>query len=203
MAAIILAGGLGARMGAEKALLESNGKNLLLSLVTRFAERMGRVIVVLRPGQVVPDALKGVGEAEHLAIVRDVYEGAGPLSGLHAGLAESPDQANFVLGCDMPLANPELALWIVSKLTDHDAAIPMLPLGPEPLHGAYSKRCLGKIESSIRTGRLRIREVLNNLDVTYVAQEEIRQIDPELRSFLNVNTPEDYLQVLKTISLPD
>ena len=191
MAAIILAGGMSSRMGTDKALLEMGSVGLLQSLVTRFAERMGRVIVVLRAGQEV--------ELHQTKTVRDVYQGIGPLGGLHAGLTASSDDENFVLACDMPLADPELALWILSELSDHDAAVPMLSRGPEPLHAAYRKSCLPTVGSSIADGGLRMRDVLTRLDVLYIPEDEIRERDPDLRSFLNINTPEDYREALRII----
>jgi len=191
MAAIILAGGLSSRMGTDKALLAMGGASLLESLVSRFAERMGRVIVVLRADQDV--------EVEQSLTVRDIHQGAGPLGGLHAGLTASPDEENFVLACDMPLADPELGLWILSKLSGHDAVVPMLARGPEPLHAAYRKSCLPAVESSIAAGRLRMRDTLDRLDVLYIPEHEMKQRDPDLRSFLNINTPEDYREALRII----
>ena len=189
MAAIILAGGFSTRMGRDKSTLTMGGDMLLQLLATRFAEVMGRVIVALRPGQ---EAATGPG-----SVVYDVHQGIGPLGGLHAGLLASPDEENFVLACDMPFASAELAAHIISRLPDHDAVVPMLARGPEALYAAYTRSCLPAVESSIRAGRLRMRQMLELLDVLYIPENDLNEHDPGLRSFLNVNTPEEYQQALR------
>ena len=189
MATIILAGGLSTRMGLDKALLAAGDCTMIQSLVTRFAREMGPVIVVLRPDQKLV--------TENASTVYDLHRGVGPLGGLYAGLLASHEDGNFVLACDMPFANPELANYILSQLADHDAVVPMPARGPEPLHAAYRKSCLPIVESSIAAGRLRMRDVLDRLDVIHISEGELRKRDPELRSFFNVNTPEDYEEAVR------
>ena len=191
MAAIVLVGGSGRRMGRDKALLEIGGSTLVQMLVTRFDGAFGQVVVVARSDQ-------GLA-VERALVVHDLYRDAGPLAGLHAGLLASPDEINFVLACDMPFAAPELARYLISLLSDRDAVVPMLERGPEPLFAAYRKSALPEIESSLKAGRLRIRDTLDRLDVLYVPENDLRQRDPELRSFRNVNTPEDYEEALRML----
>jgi len=129
-----------------------------------------------------------------LQTVTDVYEGAGPLGGLHAGLLASRDRKNLVIACDMPFAEPALARYFLRLLGRHDAVVPMLQHGPEPLFAAYrrSRATIGRIESNLKAGRLSMRGLLEDLDVVYVEEEDLRRRDPELHSFININLPEDY-----------
>ncbi len=189
MATIILAGGLSSRMGTDKAGLVLGESTLIESLVLRFADVNGPVLVVARPDQEI-----AVGTA---SVVRDVYLNVGPLGGLHAGLAASPDDRNFTLACDMPFASPELARCLIPLLADHDAVVPMLDRGPEPLYAVYRKSCLRAVESAIVNNRLRMRDVLETLDVLYIAQSELQAHDPDIRSFTNINTPEDYQEAVR------
>ncbi len=170
-------------MGADKATLAAGESTLLQSLVTRFAE-MGQVIVVLRQGQDV--------DVPGASTVHDIHPNAGPLGGLHTGLSASPDVDNFLLACDMPFAEPGLARYVLSRLGDHDASVPVLARRPEPLFAAYKQCCLPVVESCIRAGALRMRDALDRLDVLYIPESDLRPIDPQLRSFVNVNTPEEY-----------
>jgi len=192
MATIILAGGLSTRMGLDKASLATGECTMTQSLAAKFAPEMGPVIVVLRPGQKLA--------TEHTTTVYDLHQGVGPLGGLHAGLLASPDETNFVIACDMPFANPELARYILSQLAGYDAVIPMLETGLEPLHAAYRKTCLAEIERSIAAGKLKMRSALERLHVHYLPEHETRKHDPALLSFTNVNTPEDYERALRLIS---
>jgi len=129
----------------------------------------------------------------------DLYHNAGPLGGLHAGLLASPDEVNFLLACDMPLASPELASYIVSLASGYDAVVPMLARGPEPLHAAYAKSCLGVVESAIKDGNLKMADALKSLNVLYVPEDIVREYDPQLHSFVNVNTPRDYLEATQLL----
>ncbi len=192
MATIILGGGLSTRMGSDKASLAAGGCTMIASLATKFAQKIGPVIVVLRPGQELV--------TEHTTTIYDLYPGVGPLGGLHAGLLASPDDTNFVIACDMPFADPELAGYILSALAGYDAAVPMLARGPEPLHCAYHKSCLPVIESCIASGRLRMRDALDRLNVLYIPENELKKRDPDMCSFVNINTPQDYIEAIELLN---
>ncbi len=189
MATIILSGGTSARMGRDKASLEMDGSTILQALVTRFAGEFGPVIVVARPGQDL--------DVENATLVYDSYEGKGPLGGLQAGLTASPDAANFVLACDMPFADTEVARYVLSLLDRHEAVVPMLENGIEPLHAAYRRSCLPQVEANLEAGILRMRDLLDRVDTVYVPENDLRSLDPELLSFLNINTPEAYQEALR------
>lgn len=189
MATIILAGGMSTRMGRDKASLPYGESTLLRVLVSRFEGRFGPVIVAARPEMHI--------ELEDVMIVNDTFIGNGPLGGLHAGLLASPDARNFVIACDMPLADPRLAEYLLGKLDEHDAVVPMLSTGPEPLHAAYSKTCLPQVEANLRCGALRMRNLLDQIDTLYIAEDELRQTNMDLSSFENVNTIEEYLSLAR------
>lgn len=191
MATIILAGGMSRRMGSDKASLEIEGSTLIELLVSGFGRELGPILVVTRPGCNL--------RVEHSVNVHDVYQGMGPLGGLHAGLAASPDDANLLLACDMPFADPELGRYLLSLLNDHDAVVPVLEKGPEPLFAAYRKTCLAQVETNLRSGVLKMQTLLDGIRTRYVAESDLRRYDPELRSFLNVNTPEDYARALSLL----
>ena len=189
MGTIILAGGLSTRMGRDKSLIEINGVPVLESLISGFAEALPPVVVVLRPGQTpIPE------DALHTF---DVFPGAGPMAGLHAGLIAAPDDCNLVVACDMPFAVPSLGRYLLSLLDDHDAVVPVVDGRPEPLYAAYRKTCLPEVERSLKAGELRMKDLLGRLNTLYVGDEDLRRYDPDLRSFLNINTPEDYDRALE------
>jgi molybdenum cofactor guanylyltransferase len=188
MATIILAGGASARMGKDKASLCANGTTLVQALVSKFRLELPPVIVALRQGQDLP-----MSDAE---IVHDSIHGRGPLGGLHAGLIASPDDVNFALACDLPLADVALAKYLLNRADGYDAVVPRLDRGIEPLFAVYRKNCIPEIVSTLETGDGRIRGLLDRVNTLCVDDGEIRRYDPELRSFLNVNTPEDYAEYL-------
>jgi len=80
---IVLAGGKSKRMGADKALIEWQGKPLLWQIVERF-QRAGFSVIVAGGPYEWAQRLKGL----PVPVVADLpaHEGFGPLAGIEAGL---------------------------------------------------------------------------------------------------------------------
>ena len=66
---------------------------------------------------------------------------------------------------------------------------------PEPLHAVYGLAVASTARRQIEIGELKIAGALQGLDVVWVDEPQLREIDPDLQSFRNVNTPEEYEQV--------
>lgn len=200
MALIILAGGASSRMGGNnKALLPLGRVTMLERIVSGLAPLFTDIILVTNDGNPLHDS--------KVRTVGDIFPGLGPLSGIHAGLAASREAKNFVLACDLPLIKPELVEFLLSRatadkssLTDGDIVIPAILGNIEPLVAVYDKRMLGTVENFIQMGKYKLRDIFSELQVDYVSEEEIRRVDPELESFLNVNTPADYEKVLQILT---
>jgi len=175
-------------MGGDKALLSFGESTLIETLVSRFEGKLGPTVVVTRQ----ESALK-LGK---VIVVSDIFPDKGPLGGLHAGLLVSPDECNFVMACDMPFADPEVAVYLLDRLDGHDAVVPVLGDRPEPLHAAYKKSCLPQIEASLRDGNLRMRNLLDRVNTLYIDADELRAIGSDLRCFVNVNTPDEYARII-------
>ena len=86
-------------------------------------------------------------------------------------------------------------LWTLDSEQRYDAVIPLFEGKPQPLFGIYSKNILGIIEERLNKGLKKLKDMLTELKVLYIKEEEVRQIDPEGRSFLNINTMEDLEKV--------
>jgi molybdopterin-guanine dinucleotide biosynthesis protein A len=48
------------------------------------------------------------------------------------------------------------------------------------------------MEESIRNGQMSLQNFLGRINVLYIDEEDVRRRDPEGRSFVNINTLEDY-----------
>ena len=70
--------------------------------------------------------------------------------------------------------------------------MPIFDNKPQPLLGIYSRDIAHTMEKSIREGVRSLRGFLKKIDVLYIPEEEVRAIDPEGRSFVNINTPDDF-----------
>ena len=109
---VLLAGGRSSRMGGrEKALLDIAGKPMLLHVLDRLRPQVGRIVINANG-----DPARFSGHC--LPVIEDSIEGyAGPLAGLHAGMAwarrETPE-ARFV--ASVPVDTPFLPLDLVARL---------------------------------------------------------------------------------------
>lgn len=183
---IVLAGGASQRMGRDKALLELDGVPLIGVVVERMAQVCAEVLVVA--GDVRPYAGLGV------RLVEDRFRGVGVLGGLHAGLEAASHELALAVGCDMPFLNLDLLRAFAGWAEGFDVAVLRSGDGEqvEPLHAAYRRTCLPAMEATIRAGRRRIISFFPHVRVRYVTSAEVASFDPDLRSFRNVNTPEEW-----------
>jgi molybdopterin-guanine dinucleotide biosynthesis protein A len=205
---IVLAGGKSRRMGGRnKAFLELGGRPLIDIVVERVRSVCGEVLIVA--GDTRPYA--GLGAP----LVEDRFQEVGVLGGLHAGLEAASHELALVVGCDMPFLNPDLLRAFAGWLEGFDVVVlrhaPSPPQSPprsggdvpegqggafiEPLHAIYRRTCLPAIETAIGAGERRIVSFFPDVRVRYVTPAEIASVDPDLRSFRNVNTPEEWAAV--------
>lgn len=61
----------------------------------------------------------------------------------------------------------------------------------EPLFAFYSKRLASSMKQSILSGKRGMKDFLNKKKVKYLNKAEVKRFDPEAKSFINLNTPED------------
>ncbi len=185
--AVILAGGRSQRMGQEKAWLDAGGQPLILRVVERLQDMAAEIITVRSPTSAPNPLLPG-------RSVEDRYPGAGPLAGIHAGLSAAQTSWIFAVACDMPFLNRELIRYLALLRPGHDAVVPY-PMGrPEPLHAFYHRRCLPTMDAHLRRGQRALFALLADLDTRAVSRSEIAVFDHDLRSFTNINTPEEWAQ---------
>ena len=185
MDAIILAGGENKRFPVIKGFLEISGKRIIERNIELLKGIFDRVIISTNN----PELYFYLG----VLMVGDVVEYRGPMTGILSGLTIPEVSEVFVTACDMPFINAELIKYIVDKWEkEYDALIPIFDDKPQPLLGIYSKRIAKSMEQSIINGERSLREFLRGINVFYINEEEVRNIDPESRSFININTIEDF-----------
>ena len=74
---------------------------------------------------------------------------------------------------------------------DDTLVVPVVGGIPQVLLAVYPRALLSLIEERLRAGRRDPRSLLEVAATRYIPEEQLRLVDPHLRSFLNVNTPED------------
>ncbi|PKB81466.1 MAG: hypothetical protein BZY88_06500 [SAR202 cluster bacterium Io17-Chloro-G9] len=185
--AIVLAGGMSRRLGRDKAVEPIGGQPLILrvsDLLGPLADELMVVVANADRGDSLPL------DARH-RLVLDQYPGGGSLGGIFSGLSECTHQWAIAVACDMPFLHHGLIKHMLSLRDGVDAVVPVVDGRPEPTHAIYSKACLPYIEERLNAGDLKISNFFGQVRVRFLEEPEVSQWDPSLRSFFNINTPED------------
>jgi molybdopterin-guanine dinucleotide biosynthesis protein A len=185
--AAVLAGGQSKRLGIDKALLHIGNCSLLDLILSALKDIFPLILLVVQKGGSPLDAMEGA----RIKVVSDVIAGKGPLVGIYTALENSPAPYVFVMACDMPYPSPELIRCMLSAAPDRDAVVPRRGEYIEPLFAVYRRDIAGTIRTRIEEGRLKIHELIEELNVRYLEEEEVAACDPDFRSFFNINTLED------------
>ena len=188
---IILAGGMSKRLGNEKALLKIGEKPLILHTLDNLPKSTEKVIVVSRFEQ--KRKIESV-VGNRVKVVIDEFEAQSPLVGALTGFKNVREEYALLISCDLPFLSWKVASFLLEVCLNRTASIPRWPNGYiEPLHAAYHvKSAEEAAEEALREGKLNMRSMIEKLGmVRYISTLVIKQLDPELLTFFNVNTPLD------------
>ncbi len=191
-AGIVLCGGRSRRMGVPKWALPFGPEPMLRRVARLLAQAADEVIVVAAPNQTLPDL------AAPVRLVHDRWEGRGPLEGLRAGLAAlSPGcQAAYATGCDAPLLAPAFVRRMFELLGDDEIAVPDSGGHAHPLSAAYRCSVLPAIDRLLAADRLRMTDLFESVPTRKVLPRELLDIDPELATLRNFNSPAEYREAV-------
>lgn len=188
--AIVLAGGLSNRFGHDKGLLQLAGKPLILHVLDKISTIVDEVFIVV--GSIQQAKVYAILNL-NAKIVIDKYEIQSPLVGAITGFENANGEYSLLLPCDTPFVSSRIASLLLEKCVNRDAVIPRWPNGYiEPLQAAYrTKSALTAANTALENKKLDMRSMIANLGkVTYISTLTLKQIDRNLMTFFNVNTPE-------------
>ena len=185
---VILVGGKSSRMGRDKAFLQVAGKPLFERVLEVFRESFDRIVLV--GGRA--ERFAGYG----LPVLPDIYPGSA-LGGLYTGLYHAATEHVFVGSCDQPFPNPAIVRYLCSLKSGFDAVVPALTHGFEPLFALYAKSCLGPMRELLESGNFCAYGYYPKIRVRYAKDEELTPLDRDGKSFVNVNTPEEFEKIIK------
>ena len=183
-AAVILVGGKSSRMGRAKALLPFDNEPLIAHVVRRLKSWFPEIIVVAAPDQELPE-LSAV-------LVRDEIAYQGPVSGIYHGLKAATKDVCFVTSCDAPFLNFELIDHLLEQISEYDVVVPFWQERFQPLHAIYRTSVVPLLKEQLERGELRPIFLYDKVRTRKIQEAEIRRLDPEGLSFLNMNSPADY-----------
>jgi len=185
---IILAGGKSTRYGRNKALVNIDGISLIERVLRVLHDVFEHIILITNT----PHEYAYLG----LPMYEDLIKGLGPIGGVYTGLSVISNEAGFFVACDMPLLNQNLIKYMIHEKGHFDAVVPRVSGMVEALHAVYDKRCLPIAKRLIDSGQYQTLKIYNQVSVRYVEEAEIRSFDPDLRSFININRPQDLRRFL-------
>jgi molybdenum cofactor guanylyltransferase len=185
---VILAGGQNKRFdGQNKAFIHVGGKRIVDRLLDVYARLFDQIVLVTND----PAAYMDV----EALIVTDHYPIRSSLNGLHAGLFAAAHEYAFFTACDAPFIKASLIQRVLDNIAPKaDIIIPATAAGYEPMFAVYKKNCLPAMVWQLERELLKIQGLFRKVRVKTVAEEDLREVDPELVSFFNVNTPEELMQ---------
>ena len=183
----ILAGGLSSRMGQDKAPLPLAGRSVIQRVLDRVLPLSDDVTLITNTPE----------EYRHLGyrMKGDLYPGKGSLGGMYTAIHAACYSYCLVVACDMPFLNTDLLRYLADLASGFDVVVPRIGKFPETMHSVYGKGCLDPIRRRLLADELKIIGFFDDVRVRYVDRNDVARFDSNFRSFLNVNTPEDWEHV--------
>jgi molybdopterin-guanine dinucleotide biosynthesis protein A len=191
----ILAGGYSRRLGQDKASLPLLGKPLVRWVAEALAPVAPECWLITNH----PRRHLALG----LPLVTDLWPFQGPAGGLLTALFYAPTPWVLATAVDQPCLAPEMLAELTARAarTTRLAVVCQSPWGLEPFPGLYQVRLLLQLESFLRRDR-RPTRFLSVCRPEIIPPEAVLRLDPEGRSFFNLNTPEDLARAIAWLTQP-
>jgi molybdenum cofactor guanylyltransferase len=200
--AIILAGGFSSRFGQDKSLLELNSKPLIKHAVDAIKKIVDEIIIVTNEQNRIDNYAPLVGPNVKFAL--DIENSKGPLVGALTGLNQATGSYALIIPSDMPFVSSEIVELLFDLSLGKSAVIPRWPNTEiEPLLAVYhTQTALKAAKTAINAGKLKMADMLDHMQgVRYLSTLVVQELDPELKTFFNINTPID-LKKAETLIKP-
>ena len=179
---VILAGGLGRRMGGvNKGLQLLNGKPLALHVAERLAPQIDELLINVNQN------IEQYAAFGYRIVADQIPDFAGPLAGLHAALSTAAHPLVATAPCDSPFLPADLVFRLFSALTatDADLAVARTFEQPHPVFCLCKRDVLPHLTEFLAGGGRKFDRWYATLNVVEVA------FDDEAEAFENINTREE------------
>jgi len=190
IAGYVLAGGGSTRFGRDKALVEFDGKPMLLRMCELVEAITGKVEVV---------AAQGKYSTIHEDSIPDRWPGEGPLGGIITALQDAREQDPkrawcLIVGCDMPFLTREWLGFLVERALTSDAEVvaPRSAQGLEPLCACWRVSSEKELEQVFESGIRKVTAAMKHLKMEVVDEAAWKRFDSAGRLFWNMNTAAEY-----------
>lgn len=182
MTGVLLAGGLGRRMGGvDKGLQNLNGQTLAAQVVARFAPQVDCLLINANRNA---ERYAALG---YPVVADAIPDFAGPLAGLHAALSAATTPLIATVPCDSPFLPVDLVSRLFSALTDAQAEIAVAQTGNQahPVFCLCRRDVLPHLTAYLASGQRRFEGWYATLNAVMVP------FDDQPEAFENINSPEE------------
>jgi molybdenum cofactor guanylyltransferase len=177
---IVLAGGLGRRMGGvDKGLQLLRGRPMVQHVVERLAPQVAEVLVNANQNR---ERYETFG----YRVIGDEVSGfAGPLAGLHAGMKVASHPLVATVPCDSPFLPADLVSRLLDGLNEKQVAVARTGDQAHPVFALVRTSVLSNLESFLQAGGRKI-------DAWYGALPHVEvDFSDQAAAFRNINTREE------------
>jgi molybdopterin-guanine dinucleotide biosynthesis protein A len=175
---VILAGGLGRRMGGvDKGLKILRGKPMVEWVIERFRPQVDELLINANQN------IETYGAFGHRVVPDEIAGFAGPLAGLHRGLCAATHDLVATVPCDSPFLPRDLVARLYKALHAQSAELAVARTGdqPHPVFCLCRKSVLPGLTSFLKSGGRKI-------DAWYAALEVAEVSFDDEQAFSNINT---------------
>lgn len=177
---VILAGGLGKRMGGNKGLQILHGKTLIDWVLAAVLQESAEILINANSATA---TYAGFG---YPVIADQMPDWPGPLAGLHVALLSASHNYVMTVPCDTPFLPHNLITLLKGELNIHkgEAAVAVAGGRRQPAIALYHKRVLPKLVSYLAGGGRKVNDWLDCLQLSEVVFDNMAEFD-------NINSQED------------
>jgi molybdenum cofactor guanylyltransferase len=177
---IVLAGGLGRRMGGvDKGLQLLHGKPMVAHVLVRLAPQVAEIVINANQNRA---AYEKFG---HRVVGDEISGFAGPLAGLHAGMKAAAHPLVVTVPCDSPFLPADLVSRLKEKMGKSDLAVAKTGSQPHPVFALVKTNVLENLEAFLAGGGRKI-------DAWYASLRHVEvPFDDQPDAFRNINTLEE------------
>ncbi|MDT8392379.1 MAG: molybdenum cofactor guanylyltransferase [Bacteroidales bacterium] len=179
---IILAGGKGIRLGLNKGMANLMGRPMIEYVIENLEAVCDHILISSNTSQCA---------AYGYDIIADIYEGKGPMAGIHACLKASTTEHNIVISVDTPFAGPDFIRYMINNKAEGLAAAPWFGMDHyEPLCAYYNKQIVVHMEAFFRNGNFKLPDLFLRIPFTPLLMPEKATFNHPML-FHNINTKAD------------
>jgi len=179
MTAVILAGGMGRRMGGQdKGLVELKGRPLVAHVIDAVDPQVSHLLINANRNH---PAYARFGPP---VLSDELKDFQGPLAGILAAMKKAPTPLLLVVPCDTPHLPADLGARLRRAMADADAEIAVAHDGDrlQPVHALIATALSGDLESYLGSGKRKIDH--------WYARHRMVVVDfsDQPEAFVNINT---------------